>query len=64
MATLMRSFGTGGGGKPSIDREQLRHDRWVAAGVLALVAVLIALIVWLASMGGTTGVNDYYWMMP
>ena len=37
---------------PQSDESQLRHDRWTAAVVVAIVVAMMALIVWLASLGG------------
>jgi hypothetical protein len=46
--------------------KQLRRDRRTAATVLALMIALMALIIWLASMGGPVEYNDidYWHMMP
>ena len=55
---------TNGHDRPS--KEQLRHDRWVGIAVLAIIAALMALMMWLASFSGgsPTQVPDYWPMMP
>ena len=52
--------------KPSLDPKQLRHDRWTAAIVVAVVVAMMALIVWLASLGGGVAYEgvEYWNMMP
>lgn len=51
--------------RPESD-EQLRRDRWTLALVIAVMVALMALIIWLASLGGGTVPNgvDYWPMMP
>ena len=47
--------------------DQLRRDRWTAVIVVAVMAVLIGLIIWLASLGGGGAPYDgmdYFQMMP
>ena len=53
-------------GKHEPDKQQLRHDRMVGIAVLAIIAALMALMMWLASLGGGTpaDVHDYWPMMP
>ena len=51
--------------KPGGD-QQLRRDRWTAVLVVAIIAAMMGLIIWLASMSGTVvheGI-DYWPMMP
>jgi hypothetical protein len=43
------------------DRRHRRHDRWAVAVVLALMVVLLALLMWLANMGGTVHEGIDYW---
>ena len=49
-----------------LDKKQLRRDRWTAVAVVAVVIVMMALIVWLASMGGGVAYEaiEYWPMMP
>lgn len=67
MATAPQTFrGTGspGPGRNPQDKQQLRRDRIVAAVVLVLFAVLMGLMIWLASLGGGEAIDYEYWMMP
>ncbi len=52
-------------GKPHDDK-QLRRDRWTAILVVAVMAALMALVIWLASLGGGVEYDgiDYWHMMP
>ena len=49
-----------------VDRDQLRRDRIVAIVTFIIVAVVMALMIWLASMSGSVNVDhfDYYYPMP
>lgn len=50
---------------PSLGDDKLRHDRHVAIIVLAVMAALMALIIWLASLGGGPVEPIEYWeLMP
>lgn len=53
-------------GRPPIDKRQLQHDRWVAATVVGIIIVMMALLVWIASMGGGVPAEgiDYWHLMP
>ena len=48
------------------DRDrQLRRDRFTGIVVLVLIALLTALMIWLASLSGSAPDNlDYWQMMP
>lgn len=48
------------------DPDQLRRDRIVAIAMFILIALFMALVVWLASLGGGTVESpDYYFpLMP
>jgi hypothetical protein len=48
------------------DDKQLRRDRWTAIIVVAVMAALMALVIWLASLGGGVEYEgmDYWHMMP
>ncbi|HJN10573.1 MAG TPA: hypothetical protein QF564_17935 [Pirellulaceae bacterium] len=52
--------------KQPLDDKQLRRDRWTAIAVVTVVIALMALIVWLASLGGGVEYEgiDYWHMMP
>lgn len=51
--------------KGTHDNAQLRRERWTGVVVLLLFAALMALLIWLASIGGGGGDMDYdWWMMP
>ena len=56
---------TGPAGKPH-DDTQLRRDRWTAIIVVAVMAALVGLVIWLASLGGGVEYEgmDYWYMMP
>ena len=51
--------------RESLDKQKLRHDRWTAVVVVAVTIAMMALMVWLASLGGGgyTG-NEYWYIMP
>jgi len=52
------------GGK-KLGKDELRHDRITAIAVLVVFAVLMALLIWLASFGnGTVEPIDYWPIMP
>lgn len=51
-------MGSGTPERPATDADQRRRDRLTLLVVLALFAGLVALIIWLASLGGT-GPTDY-----
>jgi len=52
-------------GGSSVDRDQLRRDRWTAVAVMAVTMALMALLVWLASIGGRVPEGIEYWhVMP
>ncbi len=47
------------------DTEQLHRDRWTAGFVVAIMAALLALLVWAASNGGIQYDGpDHWYMMP
>jgi len=51
------------GHKRSHQDEQLRHDRFVAMVVIAIIIALAALMTWLSSVGGDTTTDfHYYWL--
>lgn len=52
--------------KTARSRNQLRKDRFVATIALVIVLAMMALIFWLASLGGGGAdyINDYWPMMP
>lgn len=51
---------------PRSDKKQLQRDRWTAFVVLSIVVAMMALLVWLASLGGGVANEgiDYWHMMP
>ena len=50
----------------SRNNEQLRRDRWTAVAVMVLIAALMGILIWLATLGGDSPSSiDMYWpMMP
>jgi hypothetical protein len=46
--------------------DRLHRDRWTAVGVVALIAALMGILIWLATLSGGSPSNmDMYWpMMP
>jgi len=68
MATAQRQSdvtNTEFGGKKVSAGDQLRRDRIRAIAVLVVFAVLMALLMWLASLGnGTVEPIDYWPVMP
>ncbi len=47
------------------EEQQLRRDRITAIVVLAVLAALIGLMIWLGSLGGNSMPVEQYWpMMP
>ncbi len=46
--------------------DELRRDRIAAMVVLVIAFVVMALVIWLASLGGGTGELDsfHYWSLP
>ncbi len=46
------------------DEQQLRHDRITAIVMLAVMALLFALIMWLASMGNGNVESYDHWSIP
>jgi hypothetical protein len=49
----------------SRDEAQLRHERLTGVIVLIVIAAIMALMIWLASMSGVPDDAHYeYWMMP
>ncbi len=69
MATTFKTGTPGkwwGGEKHTLtEEEQLRHDRWIAVATVVGMAVLIALLAWLASFGGgASQFSDPWPMMP
>jgi hypothetical protein len=63
MATAPKGFGTGGSGHAGHGDTQLRRDRVVGMVALIVVAALMLLMIWLASLSGTAPV-DTFPMMP
>ena len=68
MSTVMKNSL---GGTPSppmktpLNQDQLRRDRRTAIIVVAVIAALMGLVIWLASMsGGVPEGIDYWPMMP
>ena len=53
-------------GQSPSDKRQLRRDRITAGVVMAVIAAMIALVVWLASLGNGSpeNINDFWHMMP
>jgi hypothetical protein len=67
MATVGKSPQNAGSpsGEQPLSKEQLRKDRINLVLVVVVFAVLIGLMIWLASMGPSTGNIDYtYPMVP
>lgn len=55
MSTVMKNSGGPMLPLPSrrpTDQKQLQHDRWHAVAIVALVVAIIALTIWMASLGG------------
>jgi hypothetical protein len=51
--------------KGRLGNEQLRRDRWTAVAVMAVTIVLMAFLVWLASIGGNVHEGFDHWsVMP
>ena len=67
MATVPHTFPNdvkkSGHGSPT--GQQLRRDRMTAVVVLAIIAALLALMLWLASIanGAPEGINEYWPIM-
>ena len=63
MATVQKTNARGEGGGSA---RQLRRDRITGALVLAILAALVGLMIWLASLGDVPpeNLNDYWPMMP
>ena len=68
MSTAVReSFGTmpSPPTKAPLNKDQLRRDRRTAIVVVAVMAALMGLVIWLASLsGGVSEGIDYWPMMP
>jgi hypothetical protein len=68
MATTPKAFssGTKKPGKKSPSDEQVRKDRITGIIVVAALAALMVLIIWLASLGNgaTENIIDHWPMMP
>ena len=69
MSTVMKnSFGATPSPptKTPLNKDQLRRDRRTAIIVVAVMAALMGLVIWLASMsgGGVPEAIDYWPMMP
>ena len=63
MATAPKGFGTGGPGHGQESNAQLRRDRVVGMIALIVIAALMLLMIWLASLSGTPP-TDTFPMMP
>lgn len=68
MTTLQKNFPTGINlpQRDAASKEQLRKDRVKGVIIVAILVALMALMIWLASLGtGTTGGMEEFWpMMP
>ena len=63
MASVMKNSSGPLFGPPlgSINRTQLRRDRWTAVAVVAIVVAMMAAIVWLASLSGGGAYSIEHW---
>ena len=68
MATAPKSLGKHDSQAPQkplpLDDQQLRRDRLVGVLVLLAIVALIALMIWLATLGEAPQDVDYWPMMP
>lgn len=63
MSTSVQSDKNQGKGPPRLTPEELRQDRITFALVVAFVAALIALLVWMASVSPTVDPGAYnFWL--
>lgn len=60
---MSTAFKTPSGGTTRRDKHQLRKDRITAVVALLVVAAVMALLIWLASLGNG-GTENYLPMMP